>query len=501
MGPTILLIEDDSSTAAALRKVLISEGYAVDLAERGDNGLQQALGGRYDLVLTDLKLPGLDGLELILRLHEALPKLPVIMMTAHGTTETAIEATKLGASEYLVKPFEADELLGLISATVASARLMSEPVEMGEGDSLHQAIVGTSRVMQRIYKEIGRVAATSTTVLIRGATGTGKELIARAIYQHSLRANRQFIAVNCAAIPETLLESELFGHERGTFTGAHARRVGRFEQANGGTIFLDEIGDLNPNTQSKLLRVLQERCIQRLGGDETIPVDVRVVTATHRDLERAIQEREFREDLYYRLSVVTIQLPALSQRAEDIPDLAKYFIRRCAAELGMEAPAVQPEAIAFLRAQTWPGNVRQLQNVVREALLLSRPFAISLDHVQQVLGKLRRPQKVSDQTHAAYVADLLARVQRGEEQNALARMIADLEPELYEQALQLAQGNQAQAARWLGITRLKMREKLLELGLHPSQTNSACSDQEVFSKPPLIQNVPPTNPRTPPAHA
>jgi nitrogen regulation protein NR(I) len=473
MQARILLIEDDPSTALAVRKVLLSEGYAVDLAERGDDGLAQAKARPFDLVLTDLKLPGLTGMDLIAQLHAAKPKLPIIMMTAHGTTETAIEATKLGAYEYVVKPFDADELLDLVASAVAGARLMSEPVEMGEAcSSARFAIIGASRAMQTIYKEIGRVAATSATVLIRGATGTGKELIARAIYQHGNRSNKPFIAVNCAAIPESLLESELFGHERGSFTGAQARRIGRFEQAHGGTIFLDEIGDLNANAQSKLLRVLQERSIQRLGGDETIPVDVRVLAATHRDLEMAIKERDFREDLYYRLSVVSLHLPALSERTEDIPELVKFFIQRYASELGMEAPSVQHEAIEFLQNQAWPGNVRQLENVVREALLIARPFAVSLEHVQQVLAKAPKPPTRDDQTHAAYVADLLARAQRGEEQNAYARMVADLEPELFMQAIRLAHGNQAKAARWLGVTRLKMREKLIELGVHPSRAES-----------------------------
>jgi transcriptional regulator with GAF, ATPase, and Fis domain len=313
------------------------------------------------------------------------------------------------------------------------------------------------------------VAATPATVLIRGATGTGKELIARAIYQHSHRADKPFIAVNCAAIPDTLLESELFGYERGAFTGAHARRIGRFEQAQGGTIFLDEIGDLNANTQGKLLRVLQERCIQRLGSEANIPVDVRVLAATHRDLETAIKEKEFREDLFYRLSVVTVTLPPLSDRPEDIPQLAKYFIQRFGKELGLENPAVQPEAISFLQSQTWPGNVRELENVIRQALLLARPFGISLEHVQQVLAKARKPAANSTQTHAAYITDLLARTQNGDLQDAYARMIADLEPELFKQAIQLAQGNQAKAARWLGVTRLKMREKLTEFGLHPGR--------------------------------
>jgi DNA-binding NtrC family response regulator len=453
MKPKILLIEDDASTAASLQKVLRAEGYDIAVCGRGDQGLERAQGQFHDVVVTDLRLPGLGGLELVGRLHAAKPKQPIILMTAHGTTETAIEATKLGACDYLLKPFEADELLDMVATAVASSRLMSEPVEMGEGRPDGHALIGNGRAMQSIYKEIGRVAATPATVLIQGGTGTGKELIARAIYQHSQRADKPFIAVNCAAIPDTLLESELFGHERGAFTGAQARRIGRFEQASGGTLFLDEIGDLNANTQGKLLRVLQEHCIQRLGSEANIAVDVRVIAATHRDLDAAIKEREFREDLFYRLSVVTITLPPLQQRTEDIPDLARYFIQRHAKDLGVQAPAVQPEALAFLQNQPWPGNVRELENSVRQALLLARPFAIGLEHVQQVMAKNRRPADAEQQTHAAYITELLARAQNGEIDNAYLRMIADLEPELFKQAIQLAQGNQAKAARWLGVTR------------------------------------------------
>jgi DNA-binding NtrC family response regulator len=466
MNPSILLIEDDASTAASLQKVLRAEGYDVTVCARGDEGLERARTQPFDVVVTDLRLPGIGGLELVGRLHAEKPKLPIIMMTAHGTTETAIEATKLGACDYLLKPFEADELLDMVAAAVASSRLMSEPVNMGQGEPGGPAIIGNSRAMQAVYKELGRVAATSATVLIRGATGTGKELIARAIYQHSQRSDKPFIAVNCAAIPDSLLESELFGYERGAFTGAQGRRIGRFEQASGGTLFLDEIGDLNANTQGKLLRVLQERCIQRLGSSTNIDVDVRVLAATHRDLEGAITEKEFREDLFYRLSVVTITLPTLGQRTEDIPELAKYFIQRYGKDLGIEAPAVQPEALAFLQNQPWPGNVRELENSVRQALLLARPFAIGLEHVQQITARNRRPPGGEERTHAAHVTDLLARAQNGEIDNVYSRLIADLEPELFKQAIQLAQGNQAKAARWLGVTRLKMREKLIELGLH-----------------------------------
>ena len=466
--PKILLIEDDAGIAAALKKELQAEGYQVAVATRGDDGLALAQKHPCDVVLTDLKMPGLSGLELVEQLHAAKPKLPIIMMTAFGTTETAIEATKLGAYDYLLKPFDMGELLDLVVKAVASSRLMSEPLEMGKAHSTQSAIIGNSRAMQAIYKEIGRVAATAVTVLIRGETGTGKELVARAIYQHSKRADQPFVAVNCAAIPETLLESELFGHERGAYTGAHTRRVGRFEQANLGTILLDEIGDLSLSTQVKLLRVLQEKYIQRVGGNENIPVDVRVLTATHRDLESAIQEKQFREDLFYRLSGVTITLPPLSQRPEDIPDLVKYFLRRSATELGNDAPSIQPEAIAFLQTQTWPGNVRELENVVRQALLLARGYSISVEHVQQASARSRKPVVGTDQTIAGYFTELLARAERGEVEGVHARMIVDMERELFTRAIQLAQGNQAKAARWLGVTRTTMREKLIHFGLRPA---------------------------------
>ncbi|MCI0537734.1 MAG: sigma-54 dependent transcriptional regulator [Verrucomicrobiales bacterium] len=477
--PKILLIENDASIVGGLKKELQVEGYEVAVAGRGDEGLAQAKEQPFDVVITDLKMPGLSGLELVEQLHASKPKLPIILMTAFGTTETAIEATKLGAYDYLLKPFDMAELLDLVAKSVACNRLMSEPVEMGEGgtstglQSNQSALIGNSRAMQAVYKEIGRVAATAVTVLIRGETGTGKELVARAIYQHSSRAAQPFIAVNCAAIPEALLESELFGHERGAFTGAHARRVGRFEQANRGTIFLDEIGDLSLSTQVKLLRVLQEKYIERVGGNEKIPVDVRVLAATHRDLETALKENQFREDLFYRLNGVTIKLPPLSQRPEDVPDLVKYFMQRSGSEVGVEAPSIQPEAIAFLQNQAWPGNVRELENVVRQVLLLARNYSIGLEHVQEAYARTRKPLLVSDQTVAGYFSELLAKAQRGEGPSGRApgvhaQMIQEMERELFTRAIQLAQGNQAKAARWLGVTRTTMREKLIHFGLHPT---------------------------------
>jgi nitrogen regulation protein NR(I) len=469
MNPKILLIEDDLNIATGLQKVMRANRYDVTALSRGDEGLQRALQEHFDVVVTDLKLPGLDGLELVRQLHKEKPKLPIILVTAHGTTETAIEATKWGAFDYLPKPFEVDELLDLTAKAIESSRLMSEPVDMGKTGSARTTIVGQSRAMQAIYKEIGRVAATPVTVLIRGDTGTGKELIARAIYQHSDRASAPFIAINCAAIPEALLESELFGHERGSFTGADARRIGRFEQAHGGTIFLDEIGDMNANLQAKLLRVLQEKAIQRIGGKETIPVDVRIITATHRDLEAAIRERLFREDLFYRLSVMTITLPPLSQRTEDIPEMVNYFLRRYGPEAGVASPSITPEAIAFLQSQSWPGNVRELENTVRQALLLARDYTIGVDHVKEIVAKARQPATTWQTTLSAYITGLLDQVEQGEIRGAFPKMLADLEPELYAQAIQRTHGNITKAAEWLGITRLKMREKLKEFGIHAGQ--------------------------------
>lgn len=472
MKASILLIEDDTAAGAALRNLLHTEGYEVELATRGDDGLALANQSSFDLVVTDFKLPGLSGLELIARLHEARPRLPIIMMTAHGSTETVIEATKLGACDYLTKPFEADEMLAMVAAAVQHSRLMTLPVEMGQAPTSGLGMVGSSRIMCSLYKEIGRVAATPVSVLIRGETGTGKELVARAIYQHSDRADKPLIAVNCAAIPQTLLESELFGYERGAFTGAQTRRIGRFEQAHGGTLFLDEIGDLTPDTQAKLLRVLQEKTLERLGGGEVVPVDVRILAATHHDLEAALRTKEFREDLYYRLSVATLRVPALAERKEDIPELVRYFLRRHASGLGVAQPLIQPEAVAVLADYHWPGNVRELENVVRQALLLARPFALGPDHVQQALDRSRRSIPNLGQAHAAYISSLLEMAEKGEVIDTYWRMISDLEPELFIQAIRRAKGNQTKAARWLGITRLKMREKLAQLGLHPAPEES-----------------------------
>ncbi len=468
-APRILLIEDDPAVVVTLRRVLSDEGHEVTVETRGDSGLATAQQADFDAVVTDMKLPGLSGMDLVRELHTLRPRLPIILITAHGTTETAIEATKSGAYDYLLKPFEIPELLELVERAVSSRRLMSEPVGLGAAAESRDALIGSSRGMQAIYKEIGRIASKPVNVLIRGETGTGKDLIARAIYQHSNRAKAPFIAINCAAIPETLLESELFGHERGAFTGAESRRIGRFEQADHGTIFLDEIGDMTPGTQAKLLRVLQEKTIQRLGGKETISVDVRVIAATHRDLESAIRKQQFREDLYYRLSVVVITLPPLRDRNEDIPELVRFFLRKYAAEFGVENPSIHADAMEKLQAQNWPGNVRELENIARKVLLQAQGYTIGLEHVKAALKTGVNPGDAAVLSLRQYVDRLLVSAQQGELSDAHARLLTEAERQLFSRAIEMARGNQAKAARWVGVSRLTMREKLIQFGLHPAQ--------------------------------
>jgi len=328
--------------------------------------------------------------------------------------------------------------------------------------------------MQSVYKEIGRVAAMPVTVLIRGETGTGKELVARAIHQHSGRADKPFIEVNCVAIPENLLESELFGHEAGAFTDAKVRRIGRFEQASNGTIFLDEIGDMAANTQSKLLRVLQNRTIQRVGGKEPIAVDVRVLAATHRNLELAIQDKEFRGDLYHRLNDAVIALPPLRDRREDIPELIRFFIQRYAVELGSPSPSMPTDdAVSYLQQQPWPGNVRELRNVVRKALLLAHGYPISGEIAAMAVAQTQLPKPAADQSIANYVSDLLAKARVGELENVQLLLTEAIERELYGQAIRLANGDQSKAGGWLGVSRPTMRDKLIKYGLHPSQAQEA----------------------------
>jgi DNA-binding NtrC family response regulator len=476
--PTILIVEDDAVLADSLLNALKMEGHAVEAVGTAEAGLARARERSFDVVVTDLQLPGQSGLDLVGQLHAAKPHLPIVMMTAYHATETAIEATKRGAFDYILKGSETTEhLIEMIEKAVQQAPPAPESVLPAADTAASHAIIGESRAMQEVYKQIGRVAAKPVTVLVRGETGTGKELVARALRAHSDRKDRPFVTVNCAAIPETLLESDLFGHERGAFTGADSRRIGRFEQATGGTIFLDEIGDISPHIQAKLLRVLQEKTINRLGGKEPIAVDARVIAATHCDLEKAIEEKTFREDLYYRLNDAVIRLPPLRERLEDIPGLANHFLHRHGPAFGCDNPAIAPEAIGFLQRQPWPGNVRELENVVRKAMLRARPYSIegkawtivSLEDIQAALAVSKAPRPGADQSVASYVSNLLSQATRGELENVNDVLTEAVERELYSQAIQLAEGNQAKAAKWLGVSRPTMRQKLTLYGLRPSE--------------------------------
>ncbi len=400
-----------------------------------------------------MRLPGAGGLEVVRRLHAERPRLPVVLLTAHGTSESAIEATKRGAFDYLLKPFAIPDLLAVVARALEQTR--SDPPAPAP-EPAGTGIVGRSRAMQELFKELGRVAPGQGTVLIRGETGSGKELVARALWRHGDRARRPFLALNCAALPETLLESELFGHERGAFTGADARRPGLFEQADGGILLLDEIGDIPPATQVRLLRVLQERTVRRVGGAEDRPVDVRVLAATHAGLESRIAAGTFREDLFYRLEAVRIRVPPLREREGDIPLLVRHFSTR----LDPNPPHWREDALARLERHAWPGNVRELENVVRRVLLEARGFDVSASHVERALadalpGATAGPRDLPQLVRAA-LHDAM-RSGRGEAHAATLRVV---EAELVREALRLAGGNKSRAARWLGLSRLTLRDKL-----------------------------------------
>jgi nitrogen regulation protein NR(I) len=460
----ILIIDDDDSLRKSFQKLLSEEGYRTDSAASGEDGIQKIKKRTPDLVILDMRLPGMNGLETFQVIHAMDPKLPVIIMTAFGTTHHAIEAIKLGAFDYVLKPFEIPGMLGIIRQALEAGRFMRSPVDMNgvPGEISREAIIGRSRSMQDVYKAIGRVSPTEATVLIRGESGTGKELVARAVYSHSLRADKPFQVINCVAIPENLLESELFGFEKGAFTGAAHRRVGKIEQANGGTVFLDEIGDMPFGIQSKILRLLQEKSIERLGGRETIPVDVRIIAATNRDLEVALQRGRFREDLYYRLKVVTINLPPLRQRADDIPLLAEYFLARYAAELDMDNPGITKEAVAVLMGHTWPGNVRELANTIQKGLIFNRGAPIQPQEILQAVGagiasggggSLRE----TDQVLRQWARETISSRDDANKFDAIMDHFASI---LVGEALNMTRGNRSQAARLLGLSRPTLHSKI-----------------------------------------
>ncbi|MHC1727150.1 MAG: sigma-54-dependent transcriptional regulator [Syntrophobacteraceae bacterium] len=459
----ILIVDDDMHLRQSFDKLLRQEGHTVRTASSGEAALPLVRSGLFDLIILDVRLPGMNGLETFKAIRRTEPLLPVMIMTAFGTTETAIEATKMGAFDYILKPFNIPEMLALIEKAIEAGRFMRSRVEMDvipETDSA-EAIIGRSRSMQEVYKSIGRVASTDATVLIRGESGTGKELVARALYQHSARSEKPFLVINCVAIPETLLESELFGYEKGAFTGAVNRRVGRIEQANGGTVFLDEIGDMPFGIQAKILRLLQERSIERLGGREPIPVNVRILAATNRNLEAALAEGKFREDLYYRLKVVSISLPPLREREGDIALLCEFFIRRHAKKMGIASPGVTGDAPAMLSAYAWPGNVRELSNAVQKALIFNRGGPVSAEDIARVSGIVptEKPEKqdIPEETIREWLRRYLS--SEGAE-NAFDTAMDQFSALLITEALNLTGGNRSRAAKLLGLSRPTLISKI-----------------------------------------
>ncbi len=474
----LLVVEDDPQLADSVSDLLQSEGFQTTIARNGADGLKLGLEEDFDAVITDFRLPGTGGMELLEKLHETKPRLPIIMMTAFTTTDLAIEATRHGAFDYLIKPFRLSELVSVAKRAVQTARINGKPVEIpGDppSDDERESIIGTSPCMQNVYKEMGRVADKNVPVLIAGESGTGKELIARAIYSHSKRSDRRFIAVSCAAIPETLLESELFGHEKGAFAGADAKRIGRLEQADGGTVFLDEIGDMPLNTQGKILRLLQERAFTRPGGREDHAADVRLIAATHRNLEAAVKTGEFRQDLFYRLSAAVLTVPPLRERAGDIKALAGYFLERYSREYEIDTPPMEDAALELLRDYPWPGNVRELENVIRKALLRCRGYPIARADVESLLGAATLPSVGGAHEHpfSQKVSDVLKQAKNGDISGAYGVLLQDFEREVFAQAIRLAHGHQTNAAKWLGISRITLRDKLDKYELFPKRTTSA----------------------------
>jgi two-component system nitrogen regulation response regulator GlnG len=475
----ILIADDEDSLRWVLERALQQAGYQVTSVKDGEAAVRASEAQPFDLVFLDVMMPGMDGLTALARIRDARPGAQVVMMTAHGTMDTAIQAMQKGAYDYLGKPFDLDEVVLLAERALTAARLTEEVVRLKSGlQDVWEfgALIGRHPRMQDVYKTIGRIAASDVTVLLRGESGTGKELIARAIHHYSRRAGRAFVAVSCAAIPSTLLESELFGHERGAFTDARERRLGKLELAQGGTFYLDEVGDMPLDLQTKLLRALQERTIERVGGNESIRIDVRVLAATHRDLEAMMKEGSFREDLYYRLNVVAINLPPLRERRRDIPLLVEHFLAKYAPQLGDRG--VAPEALDRLVGHDWPGNVRELENVVQRAMVMASSGVILPEHLP--IGPVSAAASVAiDATLEDIIERRLLECVRGLRSHASANlydlMIGLVEKPLLRAVLRETDGNQVRAAQILGINRNTLRKKLTEHGIDPDTLDAASS--------------------------
>ncbi|MDR3633095.1 MAG: sigma-54 dependent transcriptional regulator [Isosphaeraceae bacterium] len=452
----ILVADDDRTIRRSLLKFLQAEGYATLEAADGDEALRVIKLESPDAVLLDLKMPGRDGLEVLGALGRTLGDLPVIVLTAFGGSAAAIEAMRRGAYDYLSKPFDLDEVLltlkralyqRSLAAEVRALRQQAEREDEADGEP---ELVGRGAPMREVFKAIGRAASTDEPVLIAGESGTGKELVASALHRHSRRASGPFLRVNCGALPEGLIESELFGHERGAFTGADRQRPGRFERATGGTIFLDEVAEIPLSAQAKLLRVLQSREFERVGGVETLRADARVVSATHRDLAKEVAAGRFREDLFYRLNVIRIALPPLHERAEDIPELAERILRRLERKYGWPGLSLSPEALTAIRSNPWPGNVRQLENALARAAIAARGRVILAEHLD-----VDAPASVPVSPDAVESAEPLP----------LRALLAEVERRAIQQALAATGGNRTRAAELLGISRRQLFDKVREYDL------------------------------------
>jgi DNA-binding NtrC family response regulator len=452
--PSILVVEDKSAMQQMLSATLTGEGYEVDVASNGTDGISRAREKRYDLVLTDLKLPGADGLQVLSEVKESDPEASVIVMTAYGTVENAVQAIKLGAFDFLTKPFDTDRLSILIKRALENRRLVAENIllreELAQTVGLTE-IIGKSEKMRCSIELVQKVAHSDTTVLLMGESGTGKELFARAIHNLSPRKDGPYVTINCAAIPRELLENELFGSERGAFTSSVARKMGKFEIAEQGTIFLDEVGDMEISLQAKLLRVLQEKKFERLGGTKTINVNVRVIAASNMDLKEAITRKVFREDLFYRLSVFPITIPPLRDRRDDVPALAEYFIQRFSLEMKKKPVKLSKEALSLLDKYHWPGNVRELENTIERAIILSDGRTISPEHLA-----IRLPSS----------SEIRLRDGAGLKEVA-AQAQADAEKSLIKRVMVQTRGNKRKTAEILKIDYTTLFEKLKKYGLQP----------------------------------
>jgi two-component system nitrogen regulation response regulator GlnG len=453
-----------------VRKAFHPPEFQTAAARTAAEGLQQLVTARPDAVLLDVHLPDADGLQAFDRIKAIDSRIPVVLITGHGTTELAIEAMKRGAFEYLLKPLRYDQLKDVIERACASFRRMTVPALVEDAGSIPDradVLVGRCEAMQTVYKAIGRVAATDTTVMIYGESGTGKELVARAVYQHSRRADKPFLAINCGAIPESLIESELFGHEKGAFTGAERKRIGKFEQCSEGTIFLDEIGETPLVAQVKLLRLLQEQKFERIGSNETIRVDVRVIAATNTNLEERVTAGLFRSDLFFRLNVFAIRLPPLRERGDDLELLTDYYLSKFCREFGRPIPDVPAETRAAMKAYQWPGNVRELQSVLKQALLLTSGSFLLPEYFPFTFAATETASNAPAQ-HARPALDwerfVAERLEAGSNE-IYSESLALMERQVLTRILQITGGNQLRAAERLGITRSSLRHKLRSLGI------------------------------------